>query len=113
MFVLILNEEIKVLRKSLIIVTVAGVLTGCGSSLSPVGVGLVTDVKGPIMATGVTGTKSGTACAKTIMGVYNQGDASIEGAKAAGDISVVASADYHTKGFYPFFGETCVIVTGH
>ena len=26
--------------------------------------------------------------------------------------STVATADYHTKGFYPFYGKTCVNVTG-
>ncbi|OUS31570.1 hypothetical protein A9Q99_03090 [Gammaproteobacteria bacterium 45_16_T64] len=87
-------------------------LTGCATGPSPVGVGLITDVKGPILATGEKGSKTGTACANTIIGLINKGDASIEAAKAAGSISVVASADYHTKGFYPFFGETCVTVTG-
>ena len=88
-------------------------LTGCATGLSPVSTGLVTDVKGPIMATELDGSKSGQACAKTILGLVNSGDASIQTAKANGGISKVATADYHTKGFYPFFGETCVIVTGN
>ena len=100
-------------KKIIIISAIAAVLTGCASGPTPVGIGLITDVKGPIMATGVTGTKTGTSCANTILGLVNKGDASIEAAKAAGDVSVVASVDYHTKGFYPFVGETCVIVTGH
>lgn len=87
-------------------------LTGCATGLSPVGTGLVTDVKGPLMATTETGAKQGEACANTILGLVNKGDASIEAAKANGGITTVASADYHTKGFYPFFGETCVIVSG-
>lgn len=87
-------------------------LTGCATGLSPVGTGLITDVKGPITATGETGDKTGKACANTIIGLINKGDASIEAAKAAGGIKVVATVDYHTKGFYPFFGDTCTIVTG-
>ena len=87
-------------------------MAGCATGMSPVGTGLITDVKGPITATGETGNKKGEACANTILGLINQGDASIEAAKAAGGISVVATADYHTKGFYPFFGDTCVTVTG-
>ena len=106
-------KEKYVFKKIIIVSAIAGVLTGCASGLTPTSVGLITDVKGPIMATGVTGTKTGTSCAKTILGLVNSGDASIEAGKAAGDISVVASADYHTKGFYPFVGETCIIVTGH
>lgn len=100
----------KLIAASAISATV--MLTGCATGLSPVGTGLVTDVKGPIMATSEKGTKKGEACANTILGLVNSGDASIEAAKAAGGITVVASADYHTKGFYPFFGNTCVTVTG-
>ncbi|MFK7895260.1 MAG: TRL-like family protein [Myxococcota bacterium] len=86
---------------------------GCAAGPSPVGIGLITDVKGPILATAATGSKTGTACANTIIGLINKGDASIAAAKADGGITVVASADYHTKGFYPFIGETCVTVTGN
>lgn len=88
-------------------------LTGCANGLSPVGVGLITDVKGPLTATTAGGNKKGTACAKTVLGLVNSGDASIAAAKAAGNIGTVAYADYHTKGFYPFFGTTCVTVTGN
>ena len=100
------------LKKITFAVAITGLLGGCAQGLSPVGVGLITDVKGPITATEMIGEKTGTACATTMLGLINKGDASIEAAKAAGGISVVATADYHTKGYYPFVGETCVIVTG-
>jgi hypothetical protein len=87
------------LKKIVTAAALATLLSGCATGLSPVGVGLITDVKVPITAT-------------TIIGLINKGDASIEAAKANGSISSVASADYHTKGFYPFFGKTCVTVTG-
>lgn len=88
-------------------------LSGCATGYSPVGVGLLTDVKGPITATDSSGSKTGTACASTIIGLINNGDASIAAAKADGGIKTVSTADYHTKGFYPFFGKTCTIVTGN
>ncbi len=102
------------LKKLIAATTVSAtvLLTGCATGLSPVGTGLITDVKGPLAATGEAGTKTGKACANTILGLINKGDASIEAAKKDGGISVVATADYHTKGFYPFFGDTCVHVTG-
>lgn len=100
------------LKKITFAVAIAGILSGCASGPSPVSVGLITDVKGPVMATGMTGDRSGEACATTMLGLINKGDASIEAAKAAGGISVVASVDYTTKGFYPFVGKTCTIVTG-
>jgi len=102
------------LKKNLLLASgMVLLLSGCAHGLSPVGVGLITDVKGPITATEAQGNKSGQACAKTILGLVNQGDASILAAKQAGGISTVATADYHTKGFYPFFGTTCVNVTGN
>src|SRR5690554_7575552 len=73
-------------------------LSGCATGYSPVGVGLITDVKGPITATELNGNKTGTACAKTIVGIINSGDASIQAAKADGGIKNLATADYHTKG---------------
>ena len=102
------------LKKLEITLTVAfiAMLFGCASGMSPVGVGLITDVKGPIMATEANGPKTGTACASSILGLINKGDASIAAAKVNGGITTVASADYHTKGYYPFMGETCVLITG-
>lgn len=97
---------------ALVTVVSASVLAGCATGMSPVGTGLITDVKGPVTATTATGSKTGSACASSIIGLINKGDASIAAAKKAGGISTVASVDYHTKGFYPFFGETCIIVTG-
>lgn len=97
---------------ALSIAATAILMTGCATGLSPAGVGIVTDVKGPITATNLKATKVGTACAKTIVGVLVKGDASIRAAKKAGKISKVSTVDYHTKGYYPFVGETCIIVTG-
>ena len=100
-------------RLSQITLVSVGVLSGCATGLSPVGTGLITDVHGPITATTATGNKTGKACASTIVGLINKGDASIAAAKKAGNISTVSAVDYHTKGFYPIFGETCIIVTGN
>ncbi len=112
LLIIFLEMEKTMLKKVILLAAISGSLVGCASGLSPTSVGLITDVKGPIMATGATGSKTGTACATTTLGLINQGDASIEAAKSAGGITVVSSVDYHTKGFYPFVGETCVIVTG-
>ena len=101
------------LKKIVFACAVSSLLAGCATGPSPVGVGLITDVKGPITATGISGSKTGRACATTTLGLINQGDASIEAAKQDGNISTVATVDYHTKGFYPIIGETCTIVTGN
>ncbi|WP_017349991.1 TRL-like family protein [Pantoea sp. A4] len=94
------------------LVTAALLLTGCAAGPTPTGLGLITNVKGPIMATDQTGDKKGQSCAISVLGLYNNGDASIESAKAEGKIRKVVSVDYHTEGFYPFYGKTCTLVTG-
>ena len=51
-------------------------LGGCAAGYTPVSTGLITNVKGPITATEYSGTsKTGTACASTIIGLVNSGDA--------------------------------------
>ncbi len=88
-------------------------LTGCAGGMSPVKYGLVTDVRGPITATDYTiGSKTGTSCAKNILGLSASGDASIEAAKKSAAIQKVSTVDFSSKGIYPFFGTTCVIVSG-
>ncbi|EJY8982722.1 TRL-like family protein [Salmonella enterica] len=109
------------------IIFIGSLLTGCATGPSPTGIGLYTDVKGPITATSLPATKTGKACAQTVLGIVNTGDASIDSAKKAGDISLVSSVDYETTGSYPslvssvdyettgsypFYGKTCVVVRG-
>lgn len=102
-----------IMRKKLALITITTLLlTGCAAGYSPVGNALITHVKGPILATdNVSTTKMGTACAKSII-LYAIGDASIDSAKKAGGIRKVASIDYESQGFYPFYGKTCIIVRG-
>jgi hypothetical protein len=105
---------ITMLKKVLFGAFVATLLSACQSGgYSPTGLGPMTDIRGPIAATSVVATKRGKACAKTLLGgLINEGDASIVTAKENGGISAVSTVDFHTKGFYPFMGTTCTIVTG-
>lgn len=66
------------------IIFIGSLLTGCATGPSPTGIGLYTDVKGPITATSLPATKTGKACAQTVLGIVNTGDASIDSAKKAG-----------------------------
>jgi hypothetical protein len=62
-------------KKIILIAMIPFLLAGCANGLSPVGVGLITDVKGPIMATGATASKTGTSCASTTLRLIITGDA--------------------------------------
>lgn len=101
------------MKKLLGLAAIITFLTGCASGMSPVGYALITNVDGPITATeGVNATKSGSSCAHNVLGIIGAGNASIAAAKKQGNITKVSTADYSSSGFYPFFGQTCVNVTG-
>ena len=59
-----------------------------------------------------TGTKTGEACASSILGAIGTGDASISAAKAAGGVSEVAHVDHDNFGILGLYATTCTIVTG-
>ena len=58
------------------------------------------------------GTKTGEACANSILGVAAMGDASISAAKAAGGITQVAHVDHDNFSVLGVYAKTCTIVVG-
>jgi hypothetical protein len=59
-----------------------------------------------------TGTKTGEACASSILGVFASGDASIAAAKAAGGVTQVAHVDHTISTILGIYASTCTIVVG-
>ena len=76
---------------SVVLTVSAFVLSSCGAPV----VGLVyTDTTLPVTATCTTGaSKVGTATSTTYLGLWAEGDASIDAAKKNGGISTVSSVD--------------------
>lgn len=93
---------------------VATGLTGCYAGLvrTPVPGMLYLDVYGPVDAEGSLGTKKGTACAESILGLIGTGDASIEAAATNGGIHTVTSVDHHSRNMLGIYAEFCTIVRG-
>jgi TRL-like protein family len=85
---------------------------GCQPVAAPMMGMLYLDVKGPITATGETGTREGQACAKTILGLVATGDASIEAAMKAGGITKISVVDHHSTSTLGIIAEFCTIVRG-
>jgi hypothetical protein len=87
-------------------------LAGCLTVATPaIGV-LYADVKWDSMAKGPLGSKEGTACARSILGLIADGDASIAAAAKNGGIKDVQSIDHHTKNMLGVIGEYCTVVRG-
>ncbi|MDO6681575.1 TRL-like family protein [Oceanobacter sp. 5_MG-2023] len=86
-------------------------LSGC--SVSPVhGAFNFSKWDGSISNPSVSSVKSGESCARSVLGLIAFGNASIEAAKKAADISKVATVDHKTTNILYFYGEYCTIVYG-
>ena len=99
--------------KFLGLASVVVIMTGCASAASPVTGALFMDAKGPVaVTTNAAATKSGTACAKSILGWVGLGDASIDAAKKAGGITEVSSVDHASTNILGLYATFCLTVNG-
>lgn len=103
--------------RSVLTMTLAasGILaSGCAMTGSRVAGYLYSDVK---QAEAVTAdaamTRTGQACAQSILGWIATGDMSIESAKKAGGISRVSSVDSHHTNILGVYATGCTIVRGN
>jgi hypothetical protein len=88
-------------------------LTGCMGVSSPVRGWVYTEVKfDGVIEDGPAPTKTGKACASTILTMIATGDASLETAKANGGITQISHVDHTAKNILGIFGEYCTIVKG-
>jgi hypothetical protein len=85
--------------------------TGCAGIASPATGILYTDVQGPLQAGARVGLKEGRACARSWLGLFATGDASIKSAAEAGAISQIESVDTHSS-WLLVTGSFCTIVRG-
>lgn len=84
---------------------------GCQGVASPVTGALYTDVSGPLHAGERIGGKEGRACARSFLGLFATGDASLKSAAEAGGISRIESVDHHSS-WLLVSGSFCTIVRG-
>lgn len=108
------------MKKAIVLVVAlaaAGMLTGCmavgyGGVGAPAMGALYAEYYGPISAGEKVGTKEGTACIQSILGLIATGDASIKEAARDGGISKIDSVDHYTRNILGILGEFCTIVRG-
>ena len=100
-------------KKIIIVVMAVGIFSvGCAMARAPLTGMWYTNVRAPEGVTAATGTKTGEACATSILGLFATGDASIETAKRAGEITEVSSVDSHSTSILGIFATFCTTVTG-
>ena len=93
----------------------ATALSGCATAVSPVTGALYSNVKAPMLATDSNEkpTKIGRATARSILGVYAVGDASIESAAKNAGITRIHHVDYQTQTILGVMVDFTVIVYGN
>ncbi len=93
----------------------ATALSGCATAISPVNGSLYSNVKAPMMATDSNEkpTKIGRSNARSILGIYAVGDASIESAAKNAGITRIHHVDYETHTILGVIADFTVIVYGN
>ncbi len=96
-------------------IAIVSSISGCATVSGGNGMALGTIYSGYKMGGAVgagAGTKTGEACAMSILGLIALGDASISAAKAAGGIAQVAHVDHDIFSILGIYGKTCTVVVG-
>lgn len=102
-----------IVRKLMLPVILAVVLTGCATASSPVQGFIYTGTKAPVTATGLEGaSKTGEGTCTGILGLVAFGDCSIATAAKEAGIKKITSVDHSTTGILGLFGTYTVIVKG-
>lgn len=88
--------------------------SGCVSAPFQPPLGLISSTEAPLSTDGnwKVGKKSGSACAKSIMGLYAWGDCSITAAAANGGLKRVDFADYRYDNVIGIWQKVTVTVYG-
>jgi len=100
------------LVKCVSVLALAAGLVGCAMADGRTTGLFYTNTKHGLMVLPGAGTKKGMACQTSILGVYADGDASLEAAKKAGGITKVSSVDASAESILGFYAKYCTIVYG-
>ncbi|HEX6592595.1 MAG TPA: TRL-like family protein [Moraxellaceae bacterium] len=90
-------------------------LSGCATAIAPVNGLLYSHVTGPVAVTGSADkpTKVGRSYARSILGIYATGDASIELAAKNGGITKIHHVDHETQVILGVIADYTTIVYGN
>lgn len=103
------------MKRLLAVSTLAVALSGCATANAPVNGFLYSHVTGPVGVTGSADkpTKVGRSYARSIMGLYATGDASIEQAATNGGITKIHHIDHETQVIFGVIADYTTIVYGN
>lgn len=88
-------------------------LGGCMAALSPTFGAIFTDTKYSQDHAGTAAaSKTGRACAQSVLGLVATGDATVATAKAQGGITEVLDVQHEVKNYLGFYAQYCTVVKG-
>lgn len=103
------------MKRIMMIVCLISLLGGCAAAIAPVTGTLYTNVSGPLTATSNQGKADliGKATARSILGIFASGDASIAQAAKNGGITQIHHVDYESRVLFGILAEFTVVVYGN
>lgn len=103
------QNKFKIILASLLVTFFA---TGCSlSGFGPIG-GIYSGHKVGVYGTSPFGSKTGKACAHSILGLVSIGDASVEEATRSAGVTKVNNINLESLSILFFYGRLCSIVQG-
>ncbi len=106
------------MKKLSLLAAAALALTGCaglayGSRPVTGNIGVIGETSaGEAVTNNTVGSKTGTACSESILGIVTKGDASYATAAKNGNIKKIFTVDNTYKQIMGFYAKYCVVVTG-
>lgn len=102
----------KVVLAAALSVSVTGCAMATGGNGGVMGTIYTAYKMGGNIGSGGAGSKTGQACATSILGVVALGDATVAAAKQAGGITNVSHVDHDNFGVLGVYAKTCTVVVG-
>jgi hypothetical protein len=106
-----MNDFSRLVTGAVLVLTLGGCAMATGGNGSVSGFIYSGYKMGGVVGSG-TGSKTGEACATSILGWVAVGDASISAAKAAGGITQIAHVDHEDTGILGIYATSCTVVVG-
>jgi hypothetical protein len=109
------SNKLKIMKKTLLILSLLLLASACARTQSGVSAGLISSWKDTISGSvnnSVELKKQGEACAVNVLGIVAVGDSSIEAAKKSGPVEKVAFADTTYLNILGIYQQGCTVVKG-
>ena len=102
------------MKKLIFVIAMSAAAMGCASAKAPVNGWIYNETAdSSSVSSNALGSKTGEACATSILGVVATGDASVSMAAKAAGIKNISYVDYKSQSILGVYAKYCTVVHGN